>query len=201
MTMSHLAITIRAEDAGSLRDYASISIAFDTAERVDLGASRLRDDPIELQTLSLPTPITKDYDAIAGNHPLDWPARFDVATWLFFAAYRGGLRVGGAVVVAGDPSVDLLEGRGDLAVLWDLRVAVEARGQGVGSALLEIAQAWAWAHDCTTLKVETQDINIGACRLYARHGFHLREANANAYPDLPDEMQLLWDKALVGQPD
>ena len=155
------------------------------------------------ELFSLPTPITKDYDAIAGNHPLDWPARFDVATWVFFAAYRGGLRVGGAVVVAGDPSIDMLERRDDLAVLWDLRVAVEARGQGVGSALLE-HRAVAWAlgarlHDAE--KSRTQDINIGACRLYARHGFHLREANRNAYPDLPEEMQLLWYKALIGQPD
>jgi ribosomal protein S18 acetylase RimI-like enzyme len=41
----------------------------------------------------------------------------------------------GAVVVLKTPSLTMLEGRDDLAMLWDIRVSPEARGQGVGTAL------------------------------------------------------------------
>jgi len=44
--------------------------------------------------------------------------------------------------------------------------------------------------------VETQNINVSACRLYASQGFELRTVNRNAYPTLPDEIQLLWYKDL-----
>ena len=50
---------------------------------------------------------------------------------------------------------------------------------------------------CHQLKVETQDINVPACRFYAANGFELREANRGAYGNLPNEMQLLWYKQLV----
>jgi GNAT superfamily N-acetyltransferase len=172
------ATTIVAEGAESLQDYASISIAFETSERV-----------------------IKDYDTIPGNSPRDWPARFDISRWTFLAAYRSGVRVGGAVVLAEDPAVEVLAGRTDVALLWDLRVAAEARGRGIGSSLLCVAQSWAWARGCSTLEVETQDINVAACRLYARHGFRLSATDPHAYPDQPGEVQLLWSAALAGMAD
>jgi hypothetical protein len=46
------------------------------------------------------------------------------------------------------------------------------------------------------MKVETQDINVPACRFYAKHGFALRAADCFAYPTLPDETMLLWYKDL-----
>lgn len=35
-----------------------------------------------------------------------------------------------------------------------------------------------------------------ACRFYARHGFTLAAVDANGYPGLPDEIQLIWTKPL-----
>jgi GNAT superfamily N-acetyltransferase len=89
----------------------------------------------------------------------------------------------------------MLEGRRDLSVLWDIRVAPDARGRGVGSALFERVEAWALAQRCRQLRVETQNINVPACGFYARHGCELRAAHP-AYPDLPNEIQLLWYKDL-----
>ena len=86
----------------------------------------------------------------------------------------------------------MLEGRSDLAVLWDIRVAPDARRRGIGAALMAAAERWAEAQGCAELKVETQNINVPACRFYARQGFTLREARRFAYPGLPDEIQLLW---------
>ena len=90
----------------------------------------------------------------------------------------------------------MLEGRRDLSVLWDIRVAPNARGRGVGSALFERVEAWALAQGCRQLKVETQNINVPACGFYARHGCELRAIHHAAYPELPEEIQLLWYKDL-----
>ena len=91
----------------------------------------------------------------------------------------------------------MLEGREDLALIWDLRVAAAFRGQGVGARLIDAAEEWARSHACRELKVETQNINLPACRFYARCGFELSAVNRRAYPELPDEIQLLWSKRLA----
>ena len=43
--------------------------------------------------------------------------------------------------------------------------------------------------------VETQDINVPACRFYEA-GYVLTEINPRASADLPDEVQLIWQKDL-----
>ena len=91
----------------------------------------------------------------------------------------------------------MLEGRTDLAVLWDLRVSTEIRGQGVGSALFRAAEREAIEKGCTELKVETQNINVPACRFYEAQGCVLRAIDRCAYPQLPNEVQMLWYKDLV----
>jgi hypothetical protein len=52
------------------------------------------------------------------------------------------------------------------------------------------------ARECRQLKVETQNINVPACRFYARQGCVLGVIDRFAYPTLPDEVQLLWYKDL-----
>jgi GNAT superfamily N-acetyltransferase len=107
-----------------------------------------------------------------------------------------GKPAGGAVVAWGSAGVDLLEGRADLAVLWDLRVAPTWRGRGVGSALFRAAEAWALARGARRIAAETQNVNVAACRFYARQGCVLGAVHRFAYPDLPAEAQLLWYKSL-----
>jgi hypothetical protein len=46
------------------------------------------------------------------------------------------------------------------------------------------------------MKIETQNINVPACRFYAKHGFILGAVNRFAYPELPDEVELIWCKEL-----
>jgi len=131
-----------------------------------------------------------------GEGPLQWAKRFDVSNWRLFVARVQGGRVGGAVVAYDTKGLDMLEGRTDLAVLWDIRVAPAIRGQGVGSALFQAVEAWATAKGCSRLKVETQNINASACRFYARQRCVVEAAHRGAYPNLPDEIQLLWCKDL-----
>ena len=112
------------------------------------------------------------------------------------AAYREEQRVGGAVIAFNTDGLYMLEGITDLAVLWDLRIRTEWRGQGIGTALFFAAERWSAQRDCHTLKIETQNVNVPACRFYVRMGCTLGAINKHAYPELPDEIQLLWYKEL-----
>jgi len=193
-----MGVVLREESPADLRAYSEISIMF-LVDRVlapapDLGPSRFRE-------IACSPPYNKDYDTERGSHPTEWPQRFDTSTWGVISAWKESDRVGGVVVVHGDDSVHMLEGRQDLAVIWDIRVAPEHRGAGVGSALLGGAESWARSRDCTELKVETQNINVAACRFYERTGFHVGRVDPDAYPDLPDETQLLWYKAIPARDD
>ena len=178
----------------ALAEYARLPIAFSVDRVLDIMTRA--DGGFVLSARRLETSYVKDYDAIDGEGPLHWTRRFDVSNWALFTARVSGSRVGGATVAFNTPGLTMLEGRRDLAVLWDIRVAPEARGKGIGSALFERVEAWAQAQGCRQLKVETQNINVRACGFYARHGCELRAIHHAAYPDLPEEIQLLWYKDL-----
>jgi GNAT superfamily N-acetyltransferase len=188
-------VEIAEHGATELDEYARVPIAFVVRSVVDAQPSPTSANLI-LEERPLSTPFVKDYDALSNNGPVDWPKRFDVASWRFFAARLNGVRVGGAAIAFRCSGIDMLEARDDLALLWDIRVMPEARGKGVGSALLAAVETWARERNARWLEVETQNINVPACRFYERHGFALKAANALAYPGLPDEVQFLWGKAI-----
>jgi GNAT superfamily N-acetyltransferase len=184
-------VAISEEPVASLGDYASVPIAFEVASVFEV---RREGERFVLSEVPVASPYIKDYDALQSEHPSGWERRFDVSRWGVLAAWAGGRRVGGAVIAFDTPGVDMLEGRRDLAVLWDIRVAPEARGKGVGAALFRAAEGWARARGCRQLKVETQNVNVPACRFYARQGCVLTGVDPSAYPGLPGEIQLLWYK-------
>jgi ribosomal protein S18 acetylase RimI-like enzyme len=182
------------EEAANLEDYARIRMSFEVLRVLDVTALDNGFGGFVMSERKLDVPYLKDYDAI--ESPLKWPRSFDISHWGFFAARSDGLRVGCAAVAFNTPGLTMLEGRGDIAVLWDIRVATEARRQGVGTALLRAVEKWALAKQCHWLKVETQNINVAACRFYAKQGFTVGAIHRFAYPDLPNETQLLWYKDL-----
>jgi GNAT superfamily N-acetyltransferase len=192
-------VEVSEEPLEALEEYGRISIAFEVRAVLGIEGTGGSPEGFALTERVLASPYVKDYDAIEGEGPALWPSRFDVSNWGLFAARMGGRRVGGAVVAFDTPGVDMLEGRRDLAVLWDIRVAPEARGRGVGSALFRAAEAWAGARGCRRLKVETQNVNLPACRFYERQGCVLAAVNRSAYPELPGEIQLLWLKDIPRQ--
>lgn len=71
------------------------------------------------------------------------------------------------------------------------------RRRGVGGQLFRRAGAWAREQGCTELKVETQNANPAACALYSRYGCTLAQARPGAYAELPDEVPLIWRRALA----
>jgi ribosomal protein S18 acetylase RimI-like enzyme len=178
-------------------EYFSIPISFTVERILNLKVSENHLSRFELVERIVDKPYIKDYDSIDGNSPMDWMGRFDMSNWGLLLAQIEGHAVGGAVVAWKTKDLFMLEGRDDLAVLWDIRVSPEMRGRGVGSALFEEAVKWSRARQCKLLKIETQNINVPACKFYLKMGCELGAINRYAYPDFPDEIQLLWYKSLV----
>lgn len=188
-----MTVEVRQEPLAALGEYATVPIAFEVRSVFEVAEAG---EGFELVERPVAAPYVKDHDAIPGEGPAAWAMHFDLSSWALFAAWRDGRRVGGAAVAFDTPGVDMLEGRRDLAVLWDIRVAPDVRAQAVGTALFRAAEDWARARGCTELKVETQNIDVPACRFYARQGCVLAEATRGAYPTLPHEVQLIWRKPL-----
>jgi ribosomal protein S18 acetylase RimI-like enzyme len=191
-----MTIEVTEEPITALSEYARVPIVF-TVECV-LDVTNPDDGPrgFALSERRLEVPYEKDYDAIPGEGPLRWARRFNLSNWAFFMARCATRVVGGAAVAVDTVGLTMLEGRPDLAVLWDIRVSPDARRQGVGSALLERVEAWAQLRGCRQLTIETQNTNVRACRFYERRGYQLRAIHRAAYPELPEEIQLLWYKDL-----
>jgi GNAT superfamily N-acetyltransferase len=184
------------ESIAILHEYSRIPIAFEVhsilgVRPVDrgLGGLTLSEQPVQ-------TPWIKDYDSYKGEGPTRWAGRWDISNWGVISAFLDDRRVGGCVIAHDTPGVDKLEGRKDIAALWDLRVAPESRRQGIGRALVESAIGWAERRRCRMLKVETQNINVPACHLYAKCGFTLGAVDRYAYAELPNEVEMVWYRHL-----
>jgi streptothricin acetyltransferase len=77
----------------------------------------------------------------------------------------------------------------------DISVDSAYRRQGIGQRLLEKAAGWARDRGLPGLMLETQDINVAACRLYSAFGFRLEGFDRNLYKGLDphcDEIALYW---------
>lgn len=153
-----------------------------------LGGIALHPQPVQ-------PPYLKDYDACAEGGPAGWAQAWDLSRWGFFLARHRGRCVGAAAVAFDTPGVNLLDGRDDLAVLWDIRVHPDFRRQGLGSRLFQRAAAWARTRGCRQLKAETQNVNVPACHFYMAQGCRLGAIHRHAYachPALAHETMLLW---------
>ena len=183
----------------NLRAYATIPISFVINSRLDLDQLWLgeyAEIPIETRT--------KDYDLLEPIITL--PQRFDVANWGMIIATKPGelvpihlpkgalpgvQPVGGAVIAWNTPNVDMLGGRTDLSILWDIRVHPVFRNQGLGRALFEHAKKWSKDRGCIEMRVETQDTNVAACRFYRQMGCRVHTIKERAYEGL-DEAKIIW---------
>jgi ribosomal protein S18 acetylase RimI-like enzyme len=173
-----------------LTDYATVPISFDGHSHFEV---QNEDGRWQLTEIHVP-PFFKDYDTL--EHPTDWASRFDMSQWMMFSAFDDDRRVGGAIVAIRTPGVDMLEGRSDLAVLWDIRVDPDHRSRGLGESLFHEVIKWSRAQGCGELKIETQQVNVAACKFYTKMGCELRVVNKGHYPGQPDENQLLWYRNL-----
>jgi GNAT superfamily N-acetyltransferase len=186
-------IEIREEAATSetISKYCTIPMAFRVESRFI--PRFLSDDKWELNEEPVKQPYIKDYDK--DNSPHEWSNRFDLSKWVVLSAYECDVRVGGAII-AFDTRIQVVEGRSDLAVLGDIRVHPDAQHKGIGSQLFAEAIKRAAARGCSEIEIETQNINVPACKFYTRMGCELRIVRSGAYPTHPEETQFLWYREL-----
>lgn len=177
--------------------YDRISMAF----RVDneYQPVRLSTENIGLCLEERPVkPYIKDLGVY--ERAVDYEKQFDIRHWAVFMAFDGDLPVAGMTLAARTPGVDMLEGRDDLCVLWDLRVEEDYRGRGLGRALFQRAEAWAREQGLREIKIECQNNNVTACRFYRRQGAVLTAMNTRAYEEdeaIKNEIQLIWRYTLA----
>jgi ribosomal protein S18 acetylase RimI-like enzyme len=198
-----LNLEIKEVTSDYLSEYATIPMTLEvrtilTVEEIEkgLGGLGFREEKVEKSYI-------KDYDSyedlysneVEGCGPESWPHHFDISNWGFFIAYDGKDPVGAAALAWNTAGVNMLEGRSDIAVLWDIRVQPELRSQGIGAMLFDHAARRARTKGCKLLKIETQNVNVPACRFYAKQGCHLGQINRYGYyghHQVSNEVMLIW---------
>ncbi|WP_078551982.1 GNAT family N-acetyltransferase [Bacillus alkalicellulosilyticus] len=80
------------------------------------------------------------------------------------------------------------------AYIEDIAVAKEYREKGVGTALIHQAIEWAKEKKFCGLMLETQDINVSACRFYAKNNFTIGSIDTMLYSNFStaNEVAIIW---------
>jgi ribosomal protein S18 acetylase RimI-like enzyme len=90
---------------------------------------------------------------------------------VIFVAEEHGVPAALLAIYLHVPETEADEPKGPRAVITDLFVVPEARGRGVGSALLEHGVVHAREAGAPVLRLEVMAANAAARRFYARHGW------------------------------
>ena len=118
------------------------------------------------------------------NDTWDCGAYIDNPDKTIFLAYSGAECVG---------QIILKRDWNEYAFVEDICVAKSARGQGIGTGLIQKAIEWAKKSNLKGLALETQDNNLLACRFYAKCGFVIGAVNTMLYKNLDnDEFAVFW---------
>lgn len=181
-------------NAERLTEYSTVPISFEVKSRLSVDLLNDGLAGIVFNEEDVVPSYTKDYDETEDGAPIRWLERFNTSNWVLFLAREGRIPVGGATAAFRTPEVQMLRAREDISVLWDIRVRPGHRRSGIGTALFAAVVKWSKERDCKYLRVETQDINVPACRFYVRQGCLLGEVNRFAYsePHVAHEVMLIW---------
>ena len=188
-----MATEIREVGTESLPIYATIPISFMAesefcVELIDsgLGGFRFVEKQVE--------PYLKYDDG--PSEILNWPKRYDVSKWGVFIAFGDDRPVAGATVAANlSAGMTTPFESESVASLWDLRVHPDERKRGIGTMIFKYAADWARKKGFRHLKIETQNVNVPACRFYAKQGCKLGAIHRYGYSgfeDVAHEAMLLW---------
>ena len=171
-------ITLTELTSPNLKDAGRCDGAFWVDSRLVLSIENGR---LQYAVVSTP-PYEKRYPSEA----VDYAAYIGQADKAVFMAYVDGQ-------VAGQ--IRLCRWWNRFGYVEDIVVDRAFRRRGVGRALIERAKQWARDRRLPGLMLETQDNNVGACRLYARCGFELAGFDRRLYQGLhpgTDEVALYW---------
>jgi ribosomal protein S18 acetylase RimI-like enzyme len=159
-----MAVTIRPLTAANQGDLNRCDSSFTVEAELCLGAT---DGRIGYTVRSV-EPYVKRYgpEIYDAQEYIERPGR---AAWLAYA----GAQVAGQILVH--------DNWNRFALVWDIAVDPAYRRRGIGSRLIAQAAGWAQQRGMPGLMLETQNINLPACRLYESCGFVLCGFDTHLY--------------------
>ena len=110
-------------------------------------------------------------------------------------AFDGDVPVGAMTVAGRTEGLNMLSGRTDACVLWDIRVADAYKRKGIGQELFDMGIRGAKKERYHQMIIECQNNNVPACRFYQKQGAVLSKVDMYAYyldPEVKDEIQFVW---------
>jgi hypothetical protein len=100
-----MTIAVTEEPMTALPEYTRVPMIFTVDRVLDVTSRSDRPGEFAFSERLLEVPYEKDYDAIAGEEPLQWARRFDVSKWALFMARIATGIVGGATVAFDTPGL------------------------------------------------------------------------------------------------
>lgn len=171
-------ITIQEVDADNLQNVNKCDGAFTVSSRLVLNAT---DGVIRYSVVSV-EPYQKPYIF----DEKEYPSYIANPNKTIYFAYVEGQLAG---------QIGVVKHWNAFAWIDDLIVDINCRRCGVGRALMERVVDWAKARDLPGIMLETQDVNVPACRFYENFGFRLRGFDTYLYKGFnpaTDEIALFW---------
>lgn len=129
------------------------------------------------------------------DHAVEYENDFDITNWRFYMAFDGDVPVGAMTVAGRTEGLNMLSGRTDACVLWDIRVADAYKRKGIGQELFDMGIRGAKKERYHQMIIECQNNNVPACRFYQKQGAVLSKVDMYAYyldPEVKDEIQFVW---------
>ena len=185
-------LTIKEVDKSFLGLYDSVSqnVNVHSEYKVErrnngLGGFILEEVPVE--------PYTKDLSIY--ERAAEYEKEFDITNWHFFMAFDGKTPVGAMTVAGKTKGLNMLYGREDACVLWDIRIADAYKHRGIGQKLFDMGIMQARKNGYKQMIIECQNNNVAACKFYHKQGAVLSKIDMYAYysePKIRDEIQFIW---------
>jgi len=190
--VAEMDLKTHAVNKDTLAEYCRIPTWYEVRSRLDVEIISDGFEGMVFREKKVDRPYKKYYGET--EEPLIW-MQFNTANWVIFFVNEGDTPVGGITIACKTPELRMLNGRDDLADVWDIRVHPDFRHRGNGTRLFQKAIAWSRENGYRQLCVETQNVNVNACRFYLKQGCKLGAVNRFAYrgyPMLAEEVQLIW---------
>jgi ribosomal protein S18 acetylase RimI-like enzyme len=171
-------VTIKEITRHCLADVNKCDSSFFTNSKIVLSAEN---DAIDYTVVNIP-PYQKYYV----KDEVDYAAYVDHPDKTIFLAYIDR-QVAGQIIMSRHWN--------QFAYIEDIAVDTRFRRRGIGQILLQQAIRWAREIHLAGVMLETQNINVAACRLYERCGFRLGGFDRCLYQGMnpgTEEIALFW---------
>lgn len=171
-----------------LEEYDNIPFYYNTNQKYELKKVNNGLGGILLELVTVP-----EYHKDFGKRTQRWKKLFDLTNWKIYVAYNeNNEMIAGCTVATKTSNCIMLDGRDDLAVLWDIRVSDKYKHMGIGQKLFNMAKEYVKEKGFMQLKVECQNTNPAAVNFYHKQGMKLCAINEYAYQECLNEAQLIW---------